>query len=143
MENKNLLKKLLAVQKEVEAIKKDSKNPFFKSNYFDINTLIKELKPLLNKEGLVVLQPLATIDGGPAIETIVYDAESGENISNIVVIPENVDAQKMGSAITYFRRYALQSFFFLQAEDDDANGSKQMSKKTSPKKITNDPDLPF
>jgi hypothetical protein len=144
MENKNILKKLLAVQKEIHAIKKDSKNPFFKSNYFDINSLIQELKPLLNEQGIVVLQPLANVAGRPAIETIVFDAESGESISNITVIPDNADSQKMGSAITYFRRYALQSFFFLQAEDDDGNTAKPAPTKKA-KTYLNDEtsDLPF
>jgi hypothetical protein len=35
-------------------------------------------------------------------------------------LPELADAQKAGSAITYFRRYALQSLLALEAEDDDA-----------------------
>lgn len=141
---KEIAKKLLKVQQEVGAISKDSSNPFFKSNYFDINKLLAELKPILNKEGLVLLQPLSTIDGRAAIETIVIDPESGENITNTTVIPENVDPQKMGSAVTYFRRYALQSFFALQAEDDDANNASGKGKKAySPKKVTSDENLPF
>lgn len=140
---KEISKKLLAVQKEVGAISKDSSNPFFKSNYFDINKLLAELKPILNKEGLVLLQPLSTIDGRAAIETIVIDPESGENITNTTVIPENPDPQKMGSAVTYFRRYALQSFFALQAEDDDANNASGKGKKVYAKKVTNDTDLPW
>jgi len=34
----------------------------------------------------------------------------------------------MGSAITYFRRYAIQSMLLLQAEDDDANTVSQPPK---------------
>jgi len=121
-----MLKKLLEVQKEVSAVAKDSENPFFKSRYFDINKLIDTLKPVLSKHGLIVMQPLTNIDGKPAIKTIVIDSDLKEgevhiDISSVMPIPENPDPQKMGSAITYYRRYALQSMFFLQAEDDDAN----------------------
>jgi len=33
----------------------------------------------------------------------------------------NLKAQDLGSEITYFRRYSLQSLLALQAEDDDGN----------------------
>lgn len=51
-------KKLLDFQREVKAITKDATNPFFKSKYFDINGLIGEIKPILNKVGLVIVQPI-------------------------------------------------------------------------------------
>ena len=118
---KNLYAKLLKVQQEIGAIAKDSTNPFFKSKYFDINGLIEEVKPMVNKYGLVILQPLTVIGDKPAIQTIVIDPESAEQFESTTFLPENNDPQKFGSAITYYRRYALQSLLFLQAEDDDAN----------------------
>lgn len=124
---KNLYKKLLAIQKEVKGITKDSENPFFKSKYFDINGLLDELKPILNKHGVVVMQPLTHVNGTLALETIVVDEESGEETKSICLLPENPDPQKMGSAITYFRRYSLQSLFLLQAEDDDGNVASETS----------------
>ena len=138
---KNLYKKLLRVQKEIGAIRKDATNPFFKSQYFDINGLLEALKPVLNNEGLVVLQPLTTgADNKLALETIVIDEESGECLSRQTALPENNDPQKMGSAITYFRRYALQSMFLLQAEDDDGNKSSEAKKGNASvaKKIINE-----
>ena len=126
--------KLLNVQREVGAIAKDASNPFFKSNYFDINGLLKELKPILNKEGLVVLQPLTELNGKLALATLVIDAESGEKISeSICPLPETQDAQKAGSAITYFRRYSLQSLFLLEAKDDDGNDASMGGQGTTQK----------
>jgi hypothetical protein len=52
----SIYKKLLEVQKEVGAISKDSKNPFFKSKYFDINQLIEHVQPVLNNKGLLLTQ---------------------------------------------------------------------------------------
>ena len=43
------------------------------------------------------------------------------------------DPQKMGSMITYYRRYTLQSLLGLQAEDDDANAASKASK--TPEKV--------
>lgn len=120
MENKTLYKKLLAVQKEIGSVKKDKTNPFFKSSYADINNYIEEVKPVLNKHGLTIFQPLIIRKGKNIIKTIIIDCDNGEEIKSMVKLPENTDPQKMGSIITYFRRYAIQSMLFLQAKDDDA-----------------------
>ena len=51
---------------------------------------------------------------------MICDFEGG-SVESSLQLPTNLDAQKMGSAITYFRRYTLQSLLALQAEDDDGN----------------------
>lgn len=124
IETKTIYQKLLEAQREIGAIKKDKENPFFKSNYADINNYIEEVKPILNKLGLIILQPLIVKGKGTAIETLIIDTETKDQISSIVKLPDNTNPQQMGSTITYFRRYAIQSLLFLQAEDDDANASK-------------------
>ena len=91
----NLYKKILTFQQQVGAIAKDSTNPYFKSKYFDINGLLAEIKPVLNEIGLVVLQPLAHVEGKPALQTIILDAETNERVENITILPENPDPQKM------------------------------------------------
>lgn len=135
--------KLLEVQRELGAVKKGKQNPFFSSNYADINQYISVLKPILNKVGLVLLQPLTMSDGSGAtsigLNTIVVDSETGEEINyKTDIYLKDTDPQKVGSAITYYRRYALQSFFFVESEDDDAN---KASGKVA-RNVTND-DLPF
>lgn len=132
---KNIQKKLLQFQEKVGAIKKDSTNPFFKSSYFNIDTLLATIKPILNEVGLVLLQPLTTFDGKPALVTKILDSETEESIEGTVVLPESPDAQKMGGIITYFRRYCIQSMLSLEAEDDDGNSaSNNNSNKNSSQK---------
>lgn len=116
-EKKTIYQKLLEVQKEVGVISKEQTNPFYNSSYFDINQLLKAIKPVLSKQGLVILQPII----GNSLETQIIDSDSGDKITSSITLPEIADPQKLGGAITYFRRYSLQSFLSLEAEDDDGN----------------------
>ncbi len=118
-----IYEKLLEVQKEIGGIEKDATNPFFKSKYFDINSLLKQVKPILNKYNLLLLQGLTNVGGKLALSTKIIDTEEGKinTEESICVLPDTIDPQKAGSAITYFRRYALQSLLALEALDDDAN----------------------
>lgn len=114
--------KLLEFQKKVTPIVKDSSNPFYKSKYFDINSLLETIRPILNELGLIITQPLITIEGRAGLQTVIIDAETGKRlIDSTTILPENNDPQKMGATITYFRRYSLQSMLCLEAEDDDGN----------------------
>lgn len=127
--------KILKIQSEIGTLVKDKTNPYYKSKYMDINGLLEQLLPLLEKYGLTVVQPLSNIDGKPALTTIVYDTArtevtstggfitTAEILSSTIPLPDIQDPQKIGSAITYYRRYALQSLFLLRAEDDDANAT--------------------
>lgn len=120
MQTPPLAQRLFLFQGEVEAITKDATNPYFKSKYFDINSLLAEIKPILQKHGIVVVQPLTTVGERPALRTVLFSSDSMDDaIESTIYLPENIDPQKMGSAITYYRRYALQSLLLLQAEDDD------------------------
>ncbi len=128
--DKTFHEKLLKVQADIEAIKKDSVNPFFHSKYFDINSLLAAVKPVLNQNGLIILQPLINIEGKNAIHTTITDG--ADKIEGTIILPEVTDPQKAGSNISYFRRYAIQSLLALEAEDDDANASSTGSKPTLP-----------
>jgi len=122
---KNILTKLLEVQKEIGAIKKENENPFFKSRYFDINALLAVVKPVLNKHGLLLTQGLVAVEGRNGLNTAIVEVETGEKVEYTCLLPEAVKAQDAGSAITYFRRYAIQSLLALEAEDDDANKASE------------------
>lgn len=114
----NIYSKLLKVQTEIGAISKDTKNPFYNSKYFDINSLLRQVMPLLQKQELVLIQPIQ--DG--QVKSVIIDTEGG-SVESTMFLPEINDPQKLGSAITYYRRYTLQSLLALQAEDDDGNAT--------------------
>lgn len=131
---KHISKALLEAQKEMGNALKESKNPFFKSSYADLNSIREACMPSLNKHGIVVLQPTAFIDGKNFIKTILLheSGESMESLTEIVYSKQN-DAQSQGSGITYARRYGLQSFVNVGAEDDDGNKASQAKKEEPPK----------
>tara|TARA_R110000796_G_scaffold157854_4_gene274589 strand:+ start:217 stop:729 length:513 start_codon:yes stop_codon:yes gene_type:complete len=109
--------KLFNLQQEIGTISKDAKNPFYKSKYFDINSLIKQLQPLLKKHKLLLLQPIE--EDMVVSKLICIDGTGG--VISALKLPEIPDPQKLGSCITYYRRYTLASLLGLQAVDDDAN----------------------
>ncbi len=121
--------KILKIQSEIGVLSKTETNPFFKSKYLDINGLLAQLLPLLEKYQLIVIQPLSNINGKPSLKTGIYSLKGDGSILcelcvNEIPLPDLQDPQKMGSAITYYRRYALQSLFLLQAQDDDGELAK-------------------
>lgn len=126
---KTIYQKLAEAKKEIGKISKDSTNPFFGQKYFDINTLLEHVEPVLEKHNLMISQPIK--DG--SVCSVIVDLDDGSMLESILKLPELTDPQKLGSCITYYRRYTLQSLLALQSEDDDANLA---SKK--PSKVSND-----
>jgi hypothetical protein len=120
------MKRILEVQKQIGSLSKNAKNPFFKSQYLDLNTLLNEVKPLLEAQGLLLMQPIQ----GSSVVSIIYDAGTGERlVDSHMNIPENItDPQKVGSAITYYRRYTLKSLLAIAEEDDDGNRAAKPTK---------------
>lgn len=125
----NIYFKLWRAKQQIGKVSKNSKNPHFKNNYADINALTAEVEPILLEFGLLMLQPI--VDG--YVSTIVMDAETGESVSSSMKLPEIQDPQKIGSAITYYRRYTLQSLLCLQTSDDDGQSASEHVKNTKPK----------
>lgn len=114
-ELKNIYKKIHEAKLEIGTVAKNATNPHFKNTYADLNALIEAVEPILLTKGLVLLQPVK--DG--KVFTIVIDVESAESLESFIDLPTGGTPQSMGSAITYYRRYTLQSLLSLQAVDDD------------------------
>lgn len=124
---------LVKAQGNMSNATKGSSNPFFKSRYADLNSIREACIPVLNENGISVLQPTTVIDGKLYVETLLLH-ESGEFISGVyeVVVGKANDPQALGAAISYSRRYGLQSMVNIGAEDDDAESAMGRSVKASP-----------
>jgi hypothetical protein len=129
-----LYKKLAAAIEEFDPVLKDKTNPYYNSKYADINGILDAVVPSLKKHNLLLLQPAQR----DQVTTIIIDLEDGAQIMSSIMIPPSVtDPQKIGAAITYFRRFTLQALLGLQAEDDDGNSlSPQASKFSKTSKPT-------
>lgn len=117
---------LCKAQSEVKNPPKDSVNPHFKSKYADLATVRDTVMPALTRNGLSVLQLPCECDGAPALTTILMH-DSGEWVETTMLLrPTKNDPQGIGSALTYARRYALQSLAGVAAdEDDDGNAASK------------------
>ncbi len=120
-------------QSEMGNAVKDSKNPFFKSSYADLNSVREACLPALNKHGISVLQPTSVIEGKLYVETLLLH-ESGEYLSGMyeVVVGKQNDPQALGAAISYSRRYGLQSMVNIGAADDDGESAVNRSFNSKP-----------
>ena len=122
---------LSKAQGEMEGALKESTNPFFKSKYSSLTSIWNCAKGPLTKNQLSVVQS-TYIDGGDIfLETVLMHA-SGEWISSVYPIkPVKQDPQGLGSALTYARRYSLQSLLGIVADDDD-DGNEASHRPSGP-----------
>lgn len=113
----NLSKALITFHAKVDKIKKDAKNPFFKSSYASLSNILEGINIPLIESGLTFTQfPV----GENGLTTILIHGESGEYILGTYEMkPVKDDPQGRGSVITYQRRYALASVLGLNIDDDD------------------------
>ena len=121
----NIYTALLQAQKEFPTVKKEDKNPFFKSKYAGLPSVLEVVLPVLNKYEVVMSQSPITEGEKIGIATTLTHAPSGTSLSGsfVVQLAKN-DLQGAGSAITYCRRYSLVSMLGLNVdEDDDVNGA--------------------
>lgn len=129
----NLAKSLVAFNKEVKIIEKDGKNPHFKNDYATLDTIINEVRPVLAKHGLVIMQ-FPGGDGEKYTLRTMLMHESGEWIESepLTMRPVKNDPQGIGSCTTYARRYSLSAMLSLNTgEDDDGNGATQPGNSAS------------
>ena len=115
---------LAKAQSEIEGARNNSQNPFFKSNYADLHAVISSAMPSLTKHGLSVVQGnrFCNETNGFYVTTMLMH-ESGQWIKSEVRMPLGAkkDAQAVGGASTYGRRYGLSAMIGIAQYDDDGN----------------------
>ncbi len=114
---------LVKAQAAMEGAKKDSENPHFKNAYADLASVWDAVRKPLTDNGLSVIQFPRTSGNGVEIETTLLHT-SGEFMCDVLWVPcSKNDAQGLGSAITYGRRYALMAVTGIAPVDDDGNAA--------------------
>tara|TARA_R110000824_G_scaffold257964_3_gene446902 strand:- start:10524 stop:10991 length:468 start_codon:yes stop_codon:yes gene_type:complete len=116
---------LAKAQSEMGGVKKGSLNPFYKSSYADINDCLEVALPALSKNGLAITQgnEFNNVDGYYITTMLLHT--SGQWLKSKVRIPlgGKKDAQAIGGACTYGRRYGLAAMVGLAQIDDDGNSN--------------------
>lgn len=147
---KNILKKLLLIQKELK-VPKNQFNAFGKYNYRSCEDILESARPIANKNGCVIVinDDIKEINGRYYVEATItlFDVESGEEISTKALAREAEpksgmsESQLTGACSSYARKYALSAMFALDDEkDDDTRDNRQQSKQnTQPKKTISKP----
>jgi hypothetical protein len=128
-----LAKALVKAQGQISPALKDSENPHFRSKYADLSSVWAACRKPLTDNGLSVVQmPVdAPTPGSVALTTLLLHT-SGEYISSTVSAPlTKQDAQGIGSALTYLRRYALSAIIGVVADEDDDGNAASRPQATS------------
>jgi hypothetical protein len=126
---------LVKFQSQLKPVSKESENPFFKSSYADLSTILQSVMPILSANGLAVVQPMKVQEGVTILATNIIH-ESGEMLTSEMILPSHADPQKYGALITYYKRYQLQAMLGINTEEDDDGNSVSNSYKPSPVKTS-------
>jgi len=116
---------LAKAQGQMKGAVKDSANPFFKSKYADLASVVEAIRAAFSANGLSYIQTVEPSDKDEVrVETTLLHA-SGEWIScGVLALPVSKhDAQGYGSALTYARRYSLSAAVSIAPEEDDGNAA--------------------
>jgi hypothetical protein len=132
---------LTKAQAEMGGAVTDADNPYFKSKYADLGSIIRVIKPPFAKHGLSYLQFPISEDDRIGVETVLIHS-SGQYMSEkyTMRVPK-ADPQSAGGVISYCRRYALQAVCGIPAVDSDGEEYMQVARNAESNTESNQVDL--
>lgn len=132
-----LFSALSKTQLEMETAKEDSTNPFFRSKYADLKSVVASSRPYLAANGLCVIQRTKPDEKGQVYLYTRLGHASGQWMeSKMAIRPAKSDIQGIGSYITYLRRYMYAALVGVVTGEEDDDGERAMIR--SSKNISND-----
>ena len=136
---KNIITALVQARSEFPNLVKNKTNPHYKSRYCDLDGVIECVTPSLSKHGLFIFQAIEQMGEVSCLVTHLYHT-SGEELQSSYPLPTISDPQKLGSAVTYARRYSICAALNIAADDDD---DSNLAKKAGTAKPSAKAGLPF
>ena len=139
----------LAAQKVIDSVVKDRIGKIvtktggtYEYAYSNLASVLDEVKETLNENGIAIIQTPTADANGVTVETMLLH-DSCQWFAESLFMPIAMNSpQAYGAAITYCRRYALQSMVGLKAEDDDADAAEtkkpDKTRKDSARQVTVD-----
>jgi hypothetical protein len=124
---------LSKAQLEMETASEDSTNPFFKSKYADLKSVVSSSRPHLAAHGLCIIQRTMPDENGQVYLYTRLGHTSGQWMeSKMAIKPAKSDIQGIGSYITYLRRYMYSSMVGVVTGIEDDDGEKAMTRTSKP-----------
>ena len=135
---RELAQALLKVQRQLQPALKDANNPFTRSKYATLNSVMDSCRDALLSNGIWLCQyPVPAESGYLGLVTKLTHAESGQWQSSLAVVPlPKPDPQGVGISMTYMRRYALSAMLGIVTEED-TDGEFNPDKLNRPQKQKN------
>jgi len=138
-----LLKAVVKAKAEFKPIPKDKQGP--RNRYSSLDAVLGAVEPALHKNGLAIVQATKHDGNRFYLETTLFHT-SGESLTSTYPLLDGADSQKIGSSITYARRYSLCALLSVVADEDDdgaaASPSAGLSSVPSSRKASNPPAKP-
>ena len=126
-----LYEALAKAQLEMKLAQRDSENPYFKSKYANLGSVIEASRPFLAKNGLCVFHRQELTQEGQSILVCTLAHASGQYVdSRYRVVPAKNDIQSLGSYMTYLRRYSYVAICGLADTDDDGEAAVAETRET-------------
>ncbi len=127
---KNLYAKIALYHKKGVKLEKDKQNPYFKSMYMSLDNIVNTITPVLNEVGLILTHNVSNYEWKSYVVSMLADPESSEALQSSFPI-HGTDPQKVGSEISYGKRYNTSCLLnIVDSEDDDGNMSTDDIKNT-------------
>lgn len=124
---------LSKAQAEIENASKNASNPHFRSKYADLAEVLTTIRNTFPKHGLSLVQS-PSFDGSMChVTTLVAHDKGGYLTSQASCVPAKTDAQGIGAATTYLRRYGASAMAGIAQEDDDGQSAAHNGKPASGK----------
>ena len=114
---------LAKAQGQIRGAIKDSENPFFKSNYADLEAVWAACREPLSKNELAVVQTTSGDEGKVVVHTTLIHSSGQWIRGTLSVTPDKPTSQAVGSCLSYLRRYALAAMVGVYQVDDDGNAA--------------------
>jgi len=128
--NPQLMAALATAQAEIENATKGSVNPAFRSKYADLAEVLNTVRPVLARHGIAIMQSTGFDGSTVSVSTVFCHKDGGWVSSCSSCVPAKVDAQGIGAATTYLRRYSLAAMAAVAQEDDDGNSAQHAGRPT-------------
>jgi len=131
---------LSKAQGEFQVAQLNRQNPYFKSRYADLMSVVSSARPALSKHGLSVVQDILSDEHGSNVLHTILLHSTGQYIeSRMRIVPPKSDIQTISSYVTYLKRLTYASLVGVVTgeDDDDGEASVAQERATHAKGVAN------